>query len=180
VTESRLAHAASRGDRDAFGRLVMDHALSARRVAYGVVGNWDEAEDIVQEAALAAWQAVQRYDPERPFRPWFLRIVSNAALDHARRQKVRRTEMLADTERHPGPTPEDRAEHAVLRDRLGQALSELPERQRIAVVMFDVEGYSHADIATSLGVPEGTVRSYVFHARRALRRALGAVAEGVA
>jgi RNA polymerase sigma-70 factor (ECF subfamily) len=180
VTESRLAHAASRGDRDAFGRLVLEHALAARRIAYTVVGSWEEAEDIVQDAALAAWQAVQRYDPERPFRPWFLRIVSNAALDHARRQRVRRTEALTEAERHHGPTPEDTAEHAVLRERLGRALGTLPERQRIAVVMFDVEGYSHADIATSLGVPEGTVRSYVFHARRALRRALGGLVEGVA
>ena len=63
-------------------------------------------------------------------------------------------------------------------ERLHEALGGLPERQRIAVVLFDAEGYGHADIAEILGVPEGTVRSYVFHARRALRRALGAFKEG--
>jgi RNA polymerase sigma-70 factor, ECF subfamily len=65
----------------------------------------------------------------------------------------------------------------VLRLQLEQAIATLPERQRVAVVLFDREGYSHAEIAKVLQVPEGTVRSYVFHARRALRRALAALVE---
>jgi len=56
-----------------------------------------------------------------------------------------------------------------LNERLRQALAELPERRRMAVVLFDVEGYSHGEIALILGIPEGTVRSEVFHARRRLR-----------
>lgn len=176
MNDARLAQAAARGDREAFGRLVLEHALAARRVAYAVLGNWEDAEDVVQEAALAAWQAVDRYDPTRAFRPWFLRIVSNAALDQVRRRRVRRAEPLADTEPHRGPSPEAVADRAVLRGRLNEALAALPERQRIAVVMFDLEGFSHAEVAAALGVPEGTVRSYVFHARRALRRALGSLA----
>jgi RNA polymerase sigma factor (sigma-70 family) len=131
---------------------------------------------VVQEASLAAWMAVDRYDPARAFRPWFLRIVSNAALDQVRRRRVRRAEPLSDTEAHRGPSPEQEADRAVLRGQLEAALAGLPERQRVAVVMFDLEGFSHAEIASSLGVPEGTVRSYVFHARRALRRALAPLA----
>ncbi len=175
MNDSRLAQAAARGDRDAFGRLVLEHALAARRVAYAVLGNWEDAEDVVQEAALSAWQAVDRYDPARAFRPWFLRIVSNAALDQVRRRRVRRAEALSETVAHRGPSPEDLADRALLRGRLAEALAALPERQRAAVVMFDLEGFSHAEIAETLGVPEGTVRSYVFHARRALREALGAL-----
>ena len=180
VSDSRLAMAASRGDREAFGRLVLEHALQARRVAYSVLGSWEDAEDVVQDAALAAWDAIERFDPARAFRPWFLRIVSNAALDQVRRRKVRRAEALSDTLAHRGPSPEDEAERALLRGHLDRALTTLPERQRIAVVMFDVEGLSHAEIASSMGVPEGTVRSYVFHARRALRKALGALVEDTA
>ncbi|MGH7562599.1 MAG: RNA polymerase sigma factor, partial [Gemmatimonadales bacterium] len=63
-------------------------------------------------------------------------------------------------------------EAALLRERIVAGLATLPERQRIALVLFDAEGWRHADIAASLGVPEGTVRSYVFHARRTMRRAL--------
>lgn len=156
---------------------MLEHALQARRLAYSVLGSWEDAEDVVQDAALAAWDAIERYDPSRAFRPWFLRIVANAALDQVRRRKVRRAESLSDALPHRGPTPEDEAERALLREHLSRALATLPERQRVAVVMFDAEGMSHAEIAKWLGVPEGTVRSYVFHARRALRKALRALVE---
>ncbi|MEZ4455936.1 MAG: sigma-70 family RNA polymerase sigma factor [Gemmatimonadales bacterium] len=69
------------------------------------------------------------------------------------------------------------ADRSMLRERIDEAMALLPERQRVAVMLFDGEGYSHADIATVLQVPEGTVRSYVFHARRALRKALSALVE---
>jgi len=71
-----------------------------------------------------------------------------------------------------GPRPDTTAERRALSERLRQALAELPERRRVAVVLFDVEGYSHAEIAGILGIPEGTVRSEVFHARRRLRALL--------
>jgi RNA polymerase sigma-70 factor (ECF subfamily) len=178
VTESRWVRAAQAGDADAFGRLVLEHALVARRVGYAVLRSWEEADDVVQDAALAAWQAIDRFDPKRAFRPWFLRIVSNAALDQLRRRKIREVEPLAEGVPSRGESPEDAAHRSLLRDHVGQALAELPERQRVAVTLFDLEGYSHGEIAAILGVPEGTVRSYVFHARRALRAALGATVEG--
>lgn len=180
VTEPGLAQAAQRGDAEAFGRLVTSYAVTARQVAYAVVGNWDEAEDVVQEAALAAWQAIAGFDPSRPFRPWFLRIVSNAALDQLRRRKVRETEALSETVAARGPTPETWTDRMLLRERISLALRGLPERQRVAVMLFDLEGYSHLEVAQILAVPEGTVRSYVFHARRALRRALGSLKEEIA
>ena len=177
VTPTGFEQAAQRGDPDAFGRLVLGLAHTARQVAYAVVGNWDEAEDVVQDATLSAWQAVARFDPTRPFRPWFLRIVSNAALDHLRRRRVRQTESLPESIEAPGVSPERWTEQVLLAERVAVALGRLPERQRVAVMLFDLEGHSHAEIATVIGVPEGTVRSYVFHARRALRQALGTLAE---
>ncbi|MGH7645693.1 MAG: RNA polymerase sigma factor, partial [Gemmatimonadales bacterium] len=68
-----------------------------------------------------------------------------------------------------GPRPDATAERRVLAERLRDGLAELPERQRLAVVLFDVEGYSHAEIAEILGIPQGTARSDVFNARRRLR-----------
>ena len=126
---------------------------------------------------LAAWKAVDRYDPARPFRPWLMRIVVNAALDSRRRRLVRKAEALTETHEAPGLRPDRATDQALLHERLREALATLPERQRVAVVLYDVEGYPHAEIAAVLGVPEGTVRSYVFHARRALRLALGAFRE---
>jgi RNA polymerase sigma-70 factor (ECF subfamily) len=72
------------------------------------------------------------------------------------------------------PDPADVTDRRALGEAFTAALARLPERQRIAVVLFDVEGYSHGEIAAVLGIPEGTVRSDVFHARRALREPLAA------
>jgi RNA polymerase sigma-70 factor (ECF subfamily) len=115
---------------------------------------------------------IGRYDPARPFGPWLVRIVANAAADRRRRRKVRRTEELSPFAATATPGPSEVTDQRALRAALERALASLPERQRMAVVLFDVEGYSHAEIAGILHVPEGTVRSDVFHARRALREPL--------
>ena len=90
VTDAELARRASGGDGDAFGVLVERYGLPARRVARAVLGPGDDADDAVQDGFIAAWRAIDRFDPERSFRPWLTRIVANAALDLLRRRKVRR------------------------------------------------------------------------------------------
>jgi RNA polymerase sigma-70 factor (ECF subfamily) len=85
---------------------------------------------------------------------------------------VRRVEPLDPGLVGGGPRPDTEAVRSELGERLRAALAELPPRRRAAVVLFDVEGYSHAEIAEMLGIPEGTVRSEVFHARRRLRALL--------
>lgn len=179
VEDAELARKAARGDSDAFGQLIERYGLAARRAARAILRDDDDADDAVQEGMLAAWRAIDRYDPARPFRPWLMRIVVNAALDSRRRSRVRQAEPIVDSLESGGLSPDRRAEAALLRTRLQAGLAGLPERQRIALVLFDAEGWGHAEIATTLGVPEGTVRSYVFHARRAMRKALGTLAEGM-
>ena len=169
VTDAELAARAAEGDGDAFGQLIERYAPAARRVARALLGNDHDADDAAQDGFLAAWRAIGRFDTARPFRPWLMRIVLNAARDLGRRRVVRNTEQLspAASDQHPGPDHD--ADRLLLRERLAEALDRLTERQRIAITMFDAEGYAHAEIAEALGVPEGTVRSDVFHARRALR-----------
>ena len=167
--EADLIARAVAGDRAAFGALVERYAGVARRVARAVLGNPDDADDAAQDAMLAALVKLDQYDPRRPFGPWLLRIVANAATDRRRRRTVRSAEPLDAGVAAGGPRPDITAERRALSERLRQALAELPERRRIAVVLFDVEGYSHAEIAAVLGIPEGTVRSEVFHGRRRLR-----------
>ena len=170
--EADLVVRAAAGDRPAFGVLVERYAGVARRVARAVLGNPEDADDAAQDAMLSALVKLDQYDPRRPFGPWLLRIVANAATDRRRRRTVRRVEPLDVGLTAGGPRPDATAERRALGERLRQALAELPERRRIAVVLFDVEGYSHAEIAGVLGIPEGTVRSEVFHARRRLRALL--------
>ncbi len=160
------------GDRSAFGTLVERYAGQARRVARAVLGSPDDADDAAQDAFLSALVKLAQYDARRPFGPWLMRIVANAATDRRRRRAIRRTEQLDAGLVGGGTRPDVATERAALGERLRAGLAELTPRRRLAVVMFDVEGFSHAEIAQALGIPEGTVRSEVFHARRRLRTLL--------
>jgi RNA polymerase sigma-70 factor, ECF subfamily len=170
--EAALAARAHAGDLDAFGQLVDRYGEQARRVARAVLGNPDDGDDAAQDAFLSALKNLGRYDPQRPFGPWLMRIVANAAVDRRRRKRVRTAETLSPTLPSGGPGPASETDRRAMLSVLEEALQQLPERQRLAVTLFDVEGYAHAEIAELMNVPQGTVRSDVFHARRALRRAL--------
>ncbi len=175
VTDAELAAQACGGSSEAFGVLVERHAERARRVARAALLDQHDADDAVQDALFSAWRAMDRFDPVRPFGPWFMRIVVNAAADLRRRRKLRRTEEIPAATADTGSTPDRDTDRALLREALDRALATLPERRRVALVLHDAEGYVHEEIATMLGVPVGTVRSDVFHARRAMRAALGSL-----
>jgi RNA polymerase sigma-70 factor (ECF subfamily) len=177
--DATLARRACAGDREAFGALAVRYAPQARRLARAVLGDAEAADDAAQDAFLAALRNLPRFDPRRPFGPWLARIVSNAAIDALRRRSVRSAEPLDESIAASAVPPDRAAENGELSARLRAALAELPERQRSAVTLFDAEGYSHAEIAEILGVPVGTVRSDVFHARRRLRERLAAWKENL-
>ena len=173
MTEGELIERARGGDTEAFGALVEAHAEFVRRLTRAVLHDRDDADDAAQDAFFSAWRSRERFDPTRPFKPWLGQIAINAARDLNRRRVIRRTEAIPESLPGPGATPAMRAESTDLRQRLNAALAGLPERQRLAVVLFEVEGYAHAEIGMVLGIPEGTARSEVFHARRKLRATLG-------
>jgi RNA polymerase sigma-70 factor (ECF subfamily) len=168
--EPALVARALAGDRTALGVLVTRFAGPVRRLAFAILRDPDEADDAAQDGLLQALVKLDRYDPTRPFGPWLMRIVANAAIDRRRRRAVRHTSELDEGLAGGGPLPDVEVERLALRQRLATALDKLPQRYRMALVLFDVEGYSQAEIAEILGVAPGTVRSAVFHARRRLRR----------
>jgi RNA polymerase sigma-70 factor (ECF subfamily) len=112
---------------------------------------------------------LDRFRPDQPFGAWLYRIMANAALDLVRRRKVRAAEELPETIPMPFRDP---AESGELKERLLEALTHLTDRQRAVIVMHDVEGFTHGEIGRTLGIPEGTARSDLHHARAALRRLL--------
>ena len=173
MTDAELARRAKAGDRDAFGLLVDRHAPMVRRLTRAVLGHLEDAEDAAQDAFLHAWTALDRFDSSASLGPWLARIAMNAARDLRRRRRVRSTEAIPESQAATSRPPDSETERSLLRARLTAALSQLPERQRAAVVLFEVEGYSHAEVGAMLGIPEGTARSDVFHARRKLRTMLG-------
>jgi RNA polymerase sigma-70 factor (ECF subfamily) len=170
LEERALVLAAQQGDSAAFAGLVRRHQRRAYAVARAIVLSHDDAEDAVQEGFLHAFRALERFRPEQAFGAWLHRIVANAALDIARRRKVRDADELPETLSSPHRDP---AEADELRRRLAQALETLGDRQRSVIVLHDVEGYKHAEIGALLGIPEGTARSDLHHARAHLRRQLG-------
>jgi RNA polymerase sigma-70 factor (ECF subfamily) len=116
-----------------------------------------------------AFLALDRFRPEQAFGAWLHRIVANAALDIGRRRKVRDADSLPENVALPMRDP---ASDDELRRRLLAGLAELSQRQRSVIVLHDVEGFTHGEIGSMLGIPEGTARSDLHHARAALRRML--------
>jgi RNA polymerase sigma-70 factor (ECF subfamily) len=162
--------AAQAGSAEAFAALVHQHQRRAYAVARAIVTTHDDAEDALQDGFLHAYRALDRFRPDQAFGAWLYRIVANAALDIVRRRKVRDADELPDNVFAPFRDP---AEDADLRDRLRVALARLTERQRAVIVLHDLEGFKHAEIGELLGIPDGTARSDLHHARALLRTMLG-------
>jgi RNA polymerase sigma-70 factor, ECF subfamily len=168
----RLVELARQGDSDAFERLVRSHMRGAFAVAYGVLGDAADAEDVCQDAFISALQQLDRCDPER-FAPWLMRIVRNRAISVQRQQKVRRSLPLEWALGAAGADRPDREEvRSRLREQLTAAVEKLPPRQREVLLLHDLEGWKHREISELLGIPEGTVRYTLFQARRAARARL--------
>ncbi len=157
------AHAA--GDPNAFGILVHRHRDRLWAVAVRTLADREEAADALQEALISAFRHAGSYRGDAAVTTWLHRIVVNACLDRARRRQARPTVTLGDYEL---ATRSD--EHARVDTRLDvrAALQALPETQRAAIVLVDMEALSVAETAQILGVPEGTVKSRCARGRLAL------------
>ncbi|HST69803.1 MAG TPA: sigma-70 family RNA polymerase sigma factor [Solirubrobacterales bacterium] len=161
AVERRLVHEAQEGSGAAMAQLYSAHWRSAYRAAYLVVHDAAAAEDIAQDAFLAAVDALDRFDRRRPFAPWLHRIVVNRALDWARRETLRRRVDRPESVFEPLPPPEE------IGGELMAALKELPAEQRAVVVLRHLLEYTPGEIAAMLDLPRGTVNSRL---RRGLDR----------
>jgi RNA polymerase sigma-70 factor (ECF subfamily) len=168
--ERALVRRAQDGSEQAMEALYRVHWPRAHRAAYLVVHDAAAAEDIAQEAFLAAIRALDRFDRRRPFGPWLHRIVVNRAIDWVRRRTLRHE--VAATGDEVGTSPGGASEPDRPGDELMSALAELPAEQRAAVVLRYLLDYTPGEIARMLGLPRGTVNSR-------MRRALDRLAERV-
>jgi RNA polymerase sigma-70 factor (ECF subfamily) len=165
------------GDRSAFDALVNAYMRQAFQLAYRVVGHREDAEDLVQESFLAAFQYLDSYDVTRPFGPWLMRIVLNRGANLRRSRARRETEPEVDAV-SPAPSALDESERAEAREVLTRALATLSERQRMIVTLFDVDGLTSTEIGEMLGLSPGTVRWHLHEARGTLRGALSSFFKG--
>jgi RNA polymerase sigma-70 factor (ECF subfamily) len=165
------------GDEDAFDVLVRRYLPRARVIARRLMQDPDDADDLVQDAFLRALDRIETFDAARAFGPWFTRLLINLGLDQRRKQKVRRTEPHDPESFAGGVSPDREVEHAELKDSLGKALEALPNRQRLIVTLFEIDGHSTEEVATMLQVSQVTIRWHLHQARRTLREALKGWAE---
>jgi RNA polymerase sigma-70 factor (ECF subfamily) len=173
--DARLVQRARGGDAGAFERLVRRHLRAAHAVALAIVGEPADAEDVCQDSLVAALERLDECRQPERFAAWLLQIVRNRARDALRRRSVRAALPLEAAAAIAGPAdPLRDAERSQLRERLLDGLRGRTEVQREIVLLHDLEGWRHAEIAAVLGLSEGTVRNYLFHARRAMRTRLEA------
>lgn len=170
--EGDLVRRVQRGETSAFDELIHRYTRRAYALAYRILGHREDAEDLVQDAFITALQRIETFDAARSFGPWFFRLLTNRGLNARQARSIRQTESLPEDHAAGEASPLELLEHTEIWERFIRAAEALPERQRIAVELFDVEGFSSAEIAETLEVPAGTVRWYVHEARRALRKAL--------
>ncbi|MFW0797487.1 RNA polymerase sigma factor SigE [Gordonia sp. CPCC 205515] len=156
--------------------LVREHADRVYRLAYRLSGNQHDAEDLTQETFIRVFRSLSNYKPGT-FEGWLHRITTNLFLDMVRRRsKIRMEALPEEYDRVPSdtPDPEQIYHDAKLDPDLQQALDALPPEFRAAVVLCDIEGLSYEEIATTLGVKLGTVRSRIHRGRQTIRDHLAA------
>ena len=156
-----------------FETLVGEYRLRAFHFALQIVGNRDDAMDVTQEAFLKVHRSWRLRDSERPFAPWFYAILRNVAIDFLRKRRSRREE-APDTALDicHGPGPEALAAKGQLQQKVWEAIAQLPEQQREALVLRDLHGFSYKEIAEIVGTEATTVNSRLHDARETMRRKL--------
>ncbi len=167
------AHVA--GDPHAFSELVYRHRDRLWAVALRTMGDSHEAEDALQDALISAFRRAEQFRGEAKVTTWLHRIVVNACLDRIRRRSARPTSPLPEQDSADSglQDADDHIEQREMQILIAEALAELPEDQREAVLLVDIEGYPIEEAARILGCPAGTVKSRCSRGRAKLAKRLG-------
>ncbi|TDI14525.1 MAG: sigma-70 family RNA polymerase sigma factor [Acidobacteria bacterium] len=189
-SDAELVERHRQGDASAFLEIVDTYSSLLYNIAFRMTGNREDALDLHQEVLLKIYRSLDRFRGQASLRTWMYRITVNAArnrarwwsrvkrgttysLDAAEENRQPPSERVAD----PRPDPEGRAYGAEIRVRVQQGLDQLPVGQRVAVILRDIEGLEYREIAATLGISLGTVKSRLARGREALRRQLADLLE---
>jgi RNA polymerase sigma-70 factor (ECF subfamily) len=173
------------GDGTAYRGLVEKYQTRVYAMVYGIVRNSEDARDITQEAFVKAYQNLGKFRLESSFYTWLYRIASNLAIDLTRKQKRQQTTSGFDEtiaakdgdgmvlEQHHVDSPRKVLERKEMYKLILEALDKLPAEQKQIVVLREVEGMSYREISDVMDIPEGTVMSRLYYARKKLQKLLG-------
>lgn len=194
TTDGELVARVLQGDKNAFRPIVERYQNRIFAMVVGMVRDEAEARDLVQNAFIKAYQSLDTFRLDSSFYTWLYRIAMNLAIDSCRKRRRRKTgsfdeavaardedgEML---ELHHTDGPAEALQRKELRQRIFAAMEELTEEQREVLLLREVEGLSYAEISESMGIPEGTVMSRLFYARKKMQgllRETGSTPSGAA
>jgi RNA polymerase sigma-70 factor, ECF subfamily len=180
-----LMRAVEGGDGTAYRGLVEKYQGRVYQLVYGMVRNQEDARDITQEAFVKAFKGMKDFRRESGFYTWIYRIAMNLAIDftrkHARRESEEFDEALATrgedgtiADIHHEESPARQLERRELYTRIMDAMQHLPDDQRQVLLLRELEGLQYREISEIMGVPEGTVMSRLFYARKKLQKLLTA------
>jgi len=178
--DEALVARAQRGEVKAFDELVNRYKQRLYAAAYHMTGNHEDANDLVQDAFIKAYRSLHSFKGQSSFYTWIYRITVNRTINFLKRNKQRDhaslNDMDASVETDPDyvelmshVTPRREVGLNELQEKLNEAIQKLSEEHRAVVIMHDVQGMTHADIAKVMGCSEGTVRSRLFYARQQLQ-----------
>lgn len=188
IIEMALIERCKKGDIGAFNELVLQYEKRVFNFAYHMSGNYDDAHDVAQEAFIRVFNSISTFRGDANFTTWLYRIVTNVYLDERKRQKSHMhtsleeyieleentvTRQVEDT----SPTPDHLVETGERDAMLHHAIQELPEYQRVMVVLYHTQSKSYEEIAQIMKLPIGTVKSRLNRARLALKEKLDPVRE---
>lgn len=171
VEDGELVQAAISGNPQAFGELVERYERAVYNLCLRTMRNVEEAKDATQEAFFKAFRALATFRPGAKFSTWIFSIAYHACCDRLERQKRLSNEELPDGA-DPSPGPADVAQARDDARALRAAIDALPQKYRVVVTLYHLQGKQYEEIATVLGLPVGTVKTHLFRGKEQLRKRL--------
>ncbi|HHX18524.1 MAG TPA: sigma-70 family RNA polymerase sigma factor [Clostridium sp.] len=178
--ESQLIKEAKSGNVEAFEELIKQNEKKVFNIAYKMMGNYDDANELAQEAFIKAYKSINKFKGDSLFSTWIYRITTNVCLDELRKRKNKKVISLNehikynDEEIKPQvkderPGPEKIFEKKETKNLINQCIESLPADYKTVIILRDIEGFTYEEIAKIINCPEGTVKSRISRARKALR-----------
>jgi RNA polymerase sigma-70 factor (ECF subfamily) len=181
--DKRIIEKCRQGDRSAYNELIIRYEKRIYNYAYRLSGSYDAANDIASDTFLRVYNSLASFRGDSSFITWLFRVITNIYLDSKKRERARPAQSLDEMielgdaavsvqVEDTAPTPAQHAESSERTDLLQNAISSLPDYQRMMIVMYHNDGQSYEEIAEALDMPIGTVKSRLNRARLSLREIL--------
>jgi RNA polymerase sigma-70 factor (ECF subfamily) len=175
--EINLIAKCQEGDHQAFNRLVMCYQNLVYNFLYRLAPNWDDIDDLAQEVFVKVYHSIKKLKDRSQFKSWLHSIAVNVYVDEQRRRKKRQErfvldERLLETRSNPKENPDQSLERKELHSHLQNAINQLPEEFKLAIVLREIQDLSYEEISKTLKCSIGTVRSRIFRGRQLLQQML--------